>query len=86
MRWWVTLSVTGLGAVVAIGGLLYGVLSVGVPHPEPTLPQAAAEKANLAISHCATGCGMIVFATGVIMLLALAIVRVVARATNHVMH
>jgi len=50
MRWLAACGVTVVGTVVAIGGLLYGVLTVGVPYPDPTPAQAAAERANLAIS------------------------------------
>ncbi len=78
MRWSAALYVAGLGAVIAIGGLLYGVLTVGVPHPEPTLAQAAAEKSHLAISSWAMGGGIVVFVIGLLLFLAVAIVRAVA--------
>jgi hypothetical protein len=55
-----------LGFAMAIGGLLYGVLAVGVPYHDPTPAQAAAERASLSISGWAMGGG------GVIALVSLA--------------
>ena len=54
------LALTLFGFVVAIGGLLYGVVAVGVPYQDPTPAQAAAERASLAISGWAIGGGSVI--------------------------
>lgn len=59
---WVTLS----GFVVAIGGFVYGVLAAGVPYPDPTPAQAAAERISVAISGWAMGGGMVVTLVGLV--------------------
>lgn len=52
---WLTLS----GFAVAIGGIVYGVLAVGVPYQDPTPAQAAAERVSVAISGWAMGGGAV---------------------------
>lgn len=59
---WLTLS----GFAVAIGGLLYGVLAVGVPYQDPTPAQAAAERVSVAISGWAMICGTVMTLFGLI--------------------
>jgi hypothetical protein len=61
MTWMIAISATG--AALTLTGLLCGVLMVGVPYPDPTAVQAAAERSNVAISGW-------MMAGGVIMLLA----------------
>jgi hypothetical protein len=48
MTWMIAIAATG--AALSLAGLVYGVLMVGVPYPDPTPAQDAAEKSNLAIS------------------------------------
>ena len=62
-RW---LSVAALGAATAVGGILHGVLTVGVPRPEPTPAQAAAERTNLAVSSWTTALGGIMLVGGLV--------------------
>jgi len=50
------------GFVIALGGLMYGVLAVGIPYPDPTPAQAAAEGGSSALldwrrSKYAAWCG-----------------------------
>ena len=54
------LALTLFGFVVAIGGLLYGVVAVGVPYQDPTPAQAAAERASFTISGWAIGGGSVI--------------------------
>ena len=49
-RWQITSGVAVLGAVILVVGLCYGVITVGVPYPEPTPSQAAWEKIHSGIS------------------------------------
>ena len=60
------LAVTLSGFAAAIGGLVYGVLAVGVPYPDPTPAQAASERASVAISGWAMGGGMFMTLVGLI--------------------
>jgi len=53
------LAIAGAGLVIALGGLAYGVLTVGVPYQDPTAAQAAAERMNVAISGWAMGGGIL---------------------------
>ena len=53
------LAIAGAGLVIAFGGLLHGVLTVGVPYQDPTAAQAAAERMNVAISDWAMGVGIL---------------------------
>jgi hypothetical protein len=59
---WLSLS----GFAVAIGGLAYGVLAVGVPYQDPTPSQAAAERVSVAISGWAMSCGTVMTLVGLI--------------------
>ncbi len=73
MKWTIVTVVVGL--FVAAGGLLYGVLMVGVPYPDPTPAQAAAEGANLAISSWMMASGSVVLLVGVAGMGALGVAR-----------
>jgi len=53
------LAIAGAGFVIASGGLVYGVLTVGVPYQDATAAQAAAERTNVAISNWAMGGGIL---------------------------
>lgn len=59
---WLTLA----GFAVAIGGLLYGVLAVGVPYQDPTPAQAATERVSVTISGWAMICGTVMTLFGLI--------------------
>ena len=59
---WLMLS----GFAVAIGGLVYGVLAVGVPYQDPTPAQAAAERVSVAISGWAMGSGTVMILVGLV--------------------
>jgi len=58
-------AIAGIGLVIALAGVAYGALTVGVPYPDPTPAQAAAERAYLAISARAMGGGVILMLAGV---------------------
>jgi hypothetical protein len=60
------LAIAGVGLVVGLGGLMYGVFAVGVPYQDPTATQAASERANGAISGWAMGSGAFMFLTGLV--------------------
>jgi hypothetical protein len=62
----VMLALAATGLAVAIGGILYGVVTVGVPYPDPTPAQAAAERANLAIVEWAMVGGGLLLLCGVV--------------------
>jgi len=47
MKFMVAMAV--LGVVIAVCGLIYGVLAVGVPYQEPSAAQAAAEETYLTV-------------------------------------
>ena len=59
---WLMLS----GFAVAIGGLVYGVLAVGVPYQDPAPAQAAAERVSVAISGWAMGGGTVMILVGLV--------------------
>jgi hypothetical protein len=59
---WLMLS----GFAVAIGGIVYGVLAVGVPYQDPTPAQAAAERGSVAISGWAMGGGTVMMLVGLV--------------------
>ena len=56
---------TVVGLFVAAVGLIYGVLMVGVPYPDPTPAQAVAERSSVAISGWMMSSGGGVFLVGV---------------------
>jgi hypothetical protein len=60
------LGLTLSGVAVAIGGLVYGVLAVGVPYQDPTPAQAAAERVSAAISGWAMGGGTVMTLVGLV--------------------
>ena len=62
--WW--LLAAALGGTIAIGGIIYGVVSVGVPYPDATPAQAAAERTNLAVSSWTTILGGIMLVGGLL--------------------
>ncbi len=72
----------GLGAVVAIGGVFYGVVTVGVPSHDATPAQASAEKAHLAIFSWALGVGLVVFTIGFLLSLVLLVLHLVRGSPN----
>lgn len=59
------LTMVFFGFIIALGGLLFGVLTVGVPYQDPSPIQAAEERANLAISSWAMVGGTIFLSLGV---------------------
>lgn len=59
------LTIAGVGLVIASGGLAYGIFAVGVPYQDPTAAQAAAERANAAISGWTMGGGVLILLAGV---------------------
>ncbi len=63
MTWMISIAATGF--VLTLAGFLYGVLTVGVPYPDPTPAQAAAERSNLAISDWAMAGGGIMLLAGI---------------------
>lgn len=60
------LGLTLSGFAVAIGGLVYGVLAVGVPYQDPTPAQAAAERVSDAITGWAMGGGTVMMLVGLV--------------------
>lgn len=62
MPWMISIAATGAALMVA--GLLYGVLMVGVPYPDPTPAQAVAERSNVAISGWVMAGGSVVLLAG----------------------
>ena len=72
------LGIAGAGLVIALGGLVYGVVTVGVPYQDPTAAQAAAERMNFAISGWAMGGGILMLLAaggGLVMLGAVRLMR-----------
>lgn len=60
------LRLTLSGCAVAIGGLVYGVLAVGVPYQDPIPAQAAAERRSVALSDLAIGGGAGMMVVGLV--------------------
>jgi hypothetical protein len=73
MKWMIVTAVVGL--FMAAGGLFYGVLTVGVPYPDPTPAQAVAERSNLAISSWMMAGGTFVLLAGVAGMVCLGVAR-----------
>jgi len=63
------------GLFVAAGGLLYGVLAVGVPYPDPTPAQAVTERSNLAISNWMMAGGGVMVLVGLAGMVVLGVTR-----------
>ena len=58
-------AIAALGLVVASGGFLYGGFTIGVPYQDATPAQAAAERANMAITSRAMVGGVLMFLAGI---------------------
>jgi len=83
-KWLVPIGITVLGLIVAVAGLLYGAITVGVPHIDPTPDQAAAEEFNLAISSWGVGAGALLFLAGMLLTVILGIVHLLRRSPRRV--
>lgn len=60
----ITGGLTIAGLIITIGGFLYEAFTVGIPYPDPTPAQAAAQQRELAISDWISGIGIILFCLG----------------------
>ena len=83
LRWLLAIGVTATGLVLTFVGLAWGTINVGVPYPDPTPAQAAAQKFHLSVSGWCIGIGGAVFAFGILSLAVLAVQKLLLRSPNH---
>lgn len=82
MKMWLALLIWGF--VIAMCGLMYGVLAVGVPYQDPTPAQAAAERTSSAIVDWAMGGGTVMVLVGIVGVATIGIRRLVRRRSSPV--
>jgi hypothetical protein len=82
MKWLIPASVITVGICIFVGGLLYGVLTVGVPTPDAPHPVAAQENRDVGRAGIAMAAGLALSALGVVGSAALAITRIARRRSS----
>lgn len=79
MKWLIPTFACGAGLITFVAGLMYGVITVGVPTPDAPPAVAAREVRDADLGFAVAAAGMLLMAAGTVGLVAVAVVRLVRR-------